>query len=491
MAKRRLRPCRWLIGVVFISALYFFIAGILHAYLQPTDIYLQPIDIPSLSYDYDFDSAPGLSTVATISDNKILVPAAPCPWDSGLLKMRIAPDWHSKLLPFIDDSPYVAIYINDQEISTQYFEHGFASEQYLNISSASKFSAGNPVTIKLKGHHVIWSAQQADIQLFCNPPLVGRRILVIAPHPDDAEIAAFGLYSQDAANTFVVTITAGGAGLNKYLSLYDSEVAARLAKARLRVWDSVTVPLLGGLSPDHVANLGYFDGTLAEMFNSKAVEASPAYSAKIKPGYYRKQNISTLLKTPPTTANWTSLVRDLVNVLGTTNPDVIIMPHPLLDSHKDHQLSAIATLEALEKTGKKSGSLYFYTNHPPTDRFPFGPRDGIVSLAPTSGRVIHAEGFRSFPIDRETQTMKLFALEAMHDIRPSNFSENTEYGISIAMARIIRILKNTSHDLVFGYHPDFYSLEHIRRAARPNEIFIIYPAAQANKLKNIFINAVM
>ena len=36
--------------------------------------------------------------------------------------------------------------------------------------------------------------------------------LVLAPHADDAELAAYGLYEKYAANAMVVTVTASEAG---------------------------------------------------------------------------------------------------------------------------------------------------------------------------------------------------------------------------------------------------------------------------------------
>ena len=55
-----------------------------------------------------------------------------------------------------------------------------------------------------------------------NPAMA--KILILAPHPDDAEIAAYGLYASNSESTFIATITAGDAGSMRYHELYsDSE----------------------------------------------------------------------------------------------------------------------------------------------------------------------------------------------------------------------------------------------------------------------------
>ena len=54
----------------------------------------------------------------------------------------------------------------------------------------------------------------APLRLFANGLDLSRTMLVLAPHPDDAEIAAFGVYAN--RNATIVTITTGNAGPRSY-----------------------------------------------------------------------------------------------------------------------------------------------------------------------------------------------------------------------------------------------------------------------------------
>ena len=89
-----------------------------------------------------------------------------------------------------------------------------------------------------------------------------QRILVLGTHPDDAEIAAFGVYADRDA--YVITLTAGEAGELGPFERFEGAGAYR-EKGRNRAWNSVAVPMLGGLTIERTANLGYFDGTLTAM----------------------------------------------------------------------------------------------------------------------------------------------------------------------------------------------------------------------------------
>lgn len=80
--------------------------------------------------------------------------------------------------------------------------------------------------------------------------------MILAPHADDAELAAFGLYSAHSANTSIVTLTQGEIEADHYHRLgLTKEEAARL-KGRLRAWDSLAIPLWGGVNSSAVCSWG-------------------------------------------------------------------------------------------------------------------------------------------------------------------------------------------------------------------------------------------
>jgi hypothetical protein len=51
------------------------------------------------------------------------------------------------------------------------------------------------------------------------------------------------------------------AGPHTYDEIYSDTDLHYQVKGKLRVWDSITVPMLGGVIPEHAINLGYFDNT--------------------------------------------------------------------------------------------------------------------------------------------------------------------------------------------------------------------------------------
>ena len=102
---------------------------------------------------------------------------------------------------------------------------------------------------------------------------------MIAPHPDDAEIAAFGLYADRQAS--VVTVTAGNAGDMNYRASVSDPAEHYALKGYLRAVDSVTVPWQGNIPPERTANLGYFDGRLDAMYLAPEANRSPKSMAQI------------------------------------------------------------------------------------------------------------------------------------------------------------------------------------------------------------------
>jgi hypothetical protein len=68
--------------------------------------------------------------------------------------------------------------------------------------------------------------------------------MVIAPHADDAELAA-GL--QPGREPWIVTLTAGEIEAEHYQQMGLDKVEAARLKGRLRAWDSIAVPRWAGV----------------------------------------------------------------------------------------------------------------------------------------------------------------------------------------------------------------------------------------------------
>ena len=141
-------------------------------------------------------------------------------------------------------------------------------------------------------------------KLFETDPDLSGRILVLAPHPDDAEIGAFGLYANREAT--VVTVTAGNAGSNTYAAVFgeDDVAAAYQFKGRIRAIDSVTVPWQGRIPPQRAFNLGYFDARLGEMHARRNEVIPEMYGPNTDIGVYRRENLGSLLPKGPRESRW-------------------------------------------------------------------------------------------------------------------------------------------------------------------------------------------
>src|ERR1700733_2906378 len=142
----------------------------------------------------------------------------------------------------------------------QPIERGGSGLRYVELSQILR---EGETALRLRGHHLEICDQSAVLYYLQHEVDLDRqRILVIGTHPDDAEIAAFGAYAERDA--YVITLTAGESGEPGVFERFNG-ADVYLEKGRNRAWNSVTVPMLGGLSISRTANLGYFDGTLRAM----------------------------------------------------------------------------------------------------------------------------------------------------------------------------------------------------------------------------------
>ncbi|MGH9322496.1 MAG: PIG-L deacetylase family protein, partial [Vicinamibacteria bacterium] len=288
-------------------------------------------------------------------------------------------------------------------------------------------------------------------------------------HPDDAELAAFGLYA--GRNASIVTVTSGNAGdFNYRANVSDPSEHYRL-KGYLRAVDSVTVPWLGEIPPERCFNLGYFDARLQAMRERPEEPVSEMYGPNQDVSLYRRANISDLPSNEPRTATWAHLVEDLQKVMRRVEPAIIVMPHPLLDSHRDHQLAAVAVVEALERS-KERPVFLLYTNHASENRYPFGPAGTSMSLPPWSGEDITVEGVYSHPVSPELQLRKLFALESMHDLRLSPSEQSSCH---------------TPGMMLRPDYPRIPEVDYFRRGIRWEELFFVHTKDGARGLVYSFL----
>ncbi|MGH9331893.1 MAG: PIG-L family deacetylase, partial [Vicinamibacterales bacterium] len=366
-------------------------------------------------------------------------------WDTALLGVRV-----STFAP----APWVEISAGSGRLR-QYLDEDATGLRWLNLTGV-RGQLADGAAVDLRGHGVTIEPGQATVRTFANRVDLGERILIIAPHPDDAEIAAFGLYA--GRNATIVTVTSGNAGDANYKDNVSDPAEHYQLKGYLRAVDSVTVPWQGGIPPERAYNLGYFDARLKTMRERPDAAVPEMYGPNHDVAPYRRANVSRLLPNGSRPATWVHLVEDIVQVLRKTKPDIVVMPHPLLDTHGDHQYTAVAVDDALERWNGKPEFL-LYTNHAARDRYPFGPADSEVSLPPWGGDEIPVERVYSHRLSPELQRRKLFALESMHDLRLSP-AEQAACGDPGAPRR--------------PDYPRVPEVDYLRRAPRPDEVFFAY-----------------
>ncbi len=335
--------------------------------------------------------------------------------------------------------------------------------RWLNLTSLRP-ALGKKTVVELDTLDVTLTSTQANLRAFANRLPFERGLLVLSPHPDDAEIAAFALYASHAQHARVVTVTSGNAGTETYRAHFDVPAEQYQFKGMLRATDSVTVPWLGGVRPEQCYNLGYFDGRLEEMQREPARVFNELYSQNQDVSLYRRVNLGALLPNGPRLNSWQNLVADLVQLFTTLNPGVIVMPHPLLDFHPDHQLVAVAAVEALRAYAKPVTFL-LYTNHADKNLYPYGPAGGPVSLPPWTADDLPVQGLYALPVARSLQTRKLFALDSMHDLRYSPEEQ-----------------KSCSTQPLTVDSPRYESTDYFRRAPRSEELFFVFDRAGVSGL---------
>ncbi len=384
-------------------------------------------------------------------------------FDTALLGVQVSVDASAA-------APYIEIAAGGTS-DRQYFPSGDAGERWLNLTFLRSAVVGT--RISLRGDGVTFSVPAARLRLFERSHDLSKSVLVLAPHPDDAEIAAFGLYAHANRNTTVVTMTAGNAGSPTYEAVFDDPGEQYLFKGRIRVIDSITIPWQGRIPPDRAFNMGYFDARLAEMHDKRDAVVPEMYRPNTDVNVYRRENIGALLPLRPRESTWGNLVDDTLTLLKKVKPAVIVAPHPQLDSHRDHQYTTVALSEALARWNRPV-TLLLYTNHADRNRYPYGPAGTLLSLPPPPPGDVIIDRVYSHPLPADLQRLKLFALESMHDLR---FTPSRQYQLARQDARAMAPEKP-------GPEPD---ITYLRRGPRSNELFFVYDRESFGTMVKTFL----
>ncbi|MFQ6575426.1 PIG-L deacetylase family protein [Pseudomonas sp. UM16] len=296
----------------------------------------------------------------------------------------------------------------------QSFERGVAGLRYLNLTGlADKLVAGQ---LRLRARYCRLAAE-GQLWVVPGSDLRQKRLMVIAPHADDAELAAYGLYSQ-AEEAWVVTLTAGEIEAEHYQQMGMAKAEAARLKGRLRAWDSIAVPRWAGVPESHCVQLGYFCLQLPAMQAApdQAIASREAEIADTR--LFRQFNAMALPGDQDGAPTWNNLLADLRELLLKARPQVLVMPHPSLDPHPDHICAQAAVLEALQGLEWQPETLLGYANHlHDNDRWPMGDSGAGVALPPQL-EAQQAWAPYSLTLDLATQHDKAMALGMMHDLQP-------------------------------------------------------------------------
>jgi LmbE family N-acetylglucosaminyl deacetylase len=383
--------------------------------------------------------------------------------------------------------PFIEARLGDAR-QRQYFERGARGLRPVNLSPLLHENSGGAVAeIGLYGKSLRWG-REGHLILFNPPPVLAlggsgspttnATMLVLAPHPDDAELAAFGLYSDRPSSSWVVTITAGELGsmdLSKVVAA-DEERRSTCWKASLRVWDSVTIPQLGGVPSEHCLNLAYPDGALEGMSR----EANRAFRLACEPDLsrprLRARNRDRDFQEASRECTWTGLVTELRLLLDKARPAIVVCPHPILDDHSDHAFSTIALEQALRQSKHEVSAFFLYVVHARGARgYPYGPANSVVSLPPATDGQWLADSIYSHPLRAELRGGKYFAVEAAHDVRAYGD------GAPKTFRQLVGTLRREVSAFVGGTAVDPKSF-FLRRAPRPNELYYVVSADSLSEL---------
>jgi hypothetical protein len=251
-----LRHVSLLIGVLVIIVSMFLARSTLREYGRRKGLYWYDVE---RSYEYRFDSKAVTRIPVAIDDSGFEWPTGAAPCETALLRVSLSARRSGHWF-----EPEVRISTSGLDPFTQHFERRGLGTRYLNVSPICRTSTVAGDRVSISASHAMVDSGSGELLLFRDPVLSGKRLLVLAPHPDDAEIAAFALYRSSVST--IVTATVGDYANRTYTHLVDDPSEVTPLLGRLRAWDSISVPIWGGVSPEHSVLLGYLGGTLESMY---------------------------------------------------------------------------------------------------------------------------------------------------------------------------------------------------------------------------------
>ncbi|WP_313952394.1 PIG-L family deacetylase [Accumulibacter sp.] len=406
---RRHKRLALLIALVLLAALAVFVAWwllpallavgwIAHEAWFADHLFYSPRD----DYQYRFPPDTAQQDVSLL-DGRVTLSAPLADGATLILELEL----HSTVLGSCFD-PQVLLGDDRQD-----FERGLRGRRYLNLSGQAAALGRGELSISGRFCRLPSTARLYALE---NSDYAKRRVMILAPHADDAELAAFALYSR-TAEVVIVTVTQGEIEAGTYRRLGLDGVAAARLKGRLRTWDSLAVPLWGGVPQSRCVQLGYYCLQLPAMLAEPTRAFASRESGEADVRSARRHNPLLLPADADGLPSGQNLRADLVALLEHFRPQVIVAPHPELDAHADHVATTQALLLALQNSSWKAEVALLYANHlHDNDRWPMGAAGCGIALPPALVS-LPADALWSPCLSAEVQLDKAMALAMQHDLQ--------------------------------------------------------------------------
>ncbi|WP_353981263.1 PIG-L family deacetylase [Salinicola endophyticus] len=251
-------------------------------------------------------------------------------------------------------------------------------------------------------------------------PAIEGPILIVAPHPDDAEIAAGGIYTDHAESVHLVTLSCGEQlkGLKRqYLSGLDDDLdSAVRRKAEWRRWNVFATPLLSGIPPERSTLVGVPDGAGWALVHD-GIAQRPAIALSEA----RRFNHLALPPIRGERLERDDVVAALRQLIDTLQPVTLLVTDPEFDPHPDHRAASLALALALDGSRHRPRTVLLYANHY-REAFPPGPAFQPAWMPPAEIAIERlftpAPTPLAWPLSTEMQKHKALLLDAMSDLSP-------------------------------------------------------------------------
>ena len=325
----------------------------------------------------------------------------------------------------------------------QFFEAQQRGKRYLNLTGLPNLHEVQCLT------HDCTLASQASLLLFREPPMEHGPILIIAPHADDAELAAFGVYQHRHSQVWIATLYAGES-LQKMSKQYipdldNSMEAGCPRKATIRHWNSMTTPLLAKVPADQLVCLGYSGITVETLYDAPHDAILHGAGNGYSPVAFRGLNVLSLSNDREALNTPQAMVNELSELLLRIQPTTVLVTDPEVDPHPEHKAAAHALALAMAQSDYVPQNVLMYVNHLEGIKdFPYGPEHTTTALAPCYKpyQYFHQVQVYSYSLSLAEQKEKVVAFDTMHDLRAS--------------ASLEKQIKRWWHEKRYGYGYRYY-----------------------------------